>query len=157
MGEHDKDKNGRGRKYDQITQDGTTSAAGMGSDATGDIGAMPRTGEDGQVGSRQADTRTDDLLTSGDDAERSGRPFGTGDAGELQTGMGGIGSLSSGDRGSRQGATQPGGSGNAMHGSQVSQGAASTPESGGQRIEDGKSGQSPDAGGQPGRTKREER
>jgi hypothetical protein len=78
-------------------------------------------------GSKQSESRLDDVVGSdtGTPAE---------EAGELQTGLGGIGSLSTGNAGSRQseGESQPGGSSGAMQSGD--KGNAALPESGGQRT-----------------------
>jgi hypothetical protein len=90
-------KDARGRNYDQTTKDGSTSAGSYGAGATGDIGA-------GAGGNAQSGpTRTDDLLSDGTDVDTS-EGFVAEQAGELQTGMAGIGSLSTGNAGSRQSA-----------------------------------------------------
>jgi len=90
----------QGRSWDQITKDGSGSAASMGAGGTGDIGSMSGNTD---AGSSQQDTRTDDLLASGADekggAEGFQNPKGKG---EIQTGMAGIGSLSGNGAGNRQ-------------------------------------------------------
>jgi len=60
--------------------------------------------------------RTDDLLTSGSESEGRQGFTPAEEAGELQTGLGGMGSLSTGNAGNRQseGETQPGGQSDAM-------------------------------------------
>lgn len=128
------DKEGKdteGRKYEQLTRDGTSSAGTMGTGATGDAGDM----QGGQPGSAG---RTDDLLAGGAGADPASPGFaGGGRTAELQTGMGGIGSLAKGTAGNqqREGAQQPGGDTGPMRSAQAQQGAASVPESGGQRID----------------------
>ena len=88
-------KDAKGRNYDQVTKDGTSSAGTLGTGGTGnDIGR-----ESSQPGNRQQ-ARTDDLLSN--DAERDSEGYVGEEAGELQTGLGGIGSLSTGNAGSRQ-------------------------------------------------------
>jgi hypothetical protein len=132
-------KDVKGRQYDQMTKDGTGSAASVGPGGTGDIGEMGSQHNDwghSDVGSgnRQSGGRTDDLLSPGPEAEqRQGFVPGE-EAGELQTGMGGIGSLSTGNAGSRQseGESQPGGDKGSMQSGD--KGNASAPESGGQRT-----------------------
>jgi hypothetical protein len=116
-------KDAKGRNYDQVTKDGTSSAGSYGAGSTGDIGSMGGQGGNLQGGNVQRETRTDDLLTSGSDQELSGGFAPAEEAGELQTGLGGIGSLATGNAGNRQseGESQPGG--------------ASVPESDGQRIQ----------------------
>lgn len=93
-------KDVKGRSWDQVTKDGTSSAGSMGAGGTGDIGSMSGNTD---AGSSQQDTRTDDLLASGADekggAEGFQNPKGKGD---IQTGMAGIGSLSGNGAGNRQ-------------------------------------------------------
>ena len=85
--------NAKGRNYDQVTKDGTSSAATLGVGGTG-TNAQSDTGGNLQKG------RADDLLSN--DADRDSEGFVGEEAGELQTGLGGIGSLSTGNAGSRQ-------------------------------------------------------
>lgn len=115
-------KDAKGRNYDQVTKDGSTSIGTLGAGGTGgnnDVGRMSgeRAAErDGRAGggiNTQSDPggnvqggRTDDLLSDGSPAE-SGDGFVGEEAGELQTGMGGIGSLSTGNAGSRQSDEKP--------------------------------------------------
>jgi hypothetical protein len=88
-------KDAKGRNYDQVTKDGTSSAGTLGPGGTGDdIGR-----EASQRGNLQRG-RTDDLLSN--DADRDSEGYVGEEAGELQTGLGGIGSLSTGNAGSRQ-------------------------------------------------------
>jgi hypothetical protein len=124
-------KDAKGRNYDQVTKDGTTSAGSYGAGSTGDAGSMGAA-----AGGEQRDTRTDDLLTSGSDQELNGGFVPAELAGELQTGLGGIGSLATGNAGNRQseGESQPGGTQDAMN-SNAGSGAAGAPEAGGQRIQ----------------------
>jgi hypothetical protein len=86
-----------------------------------------QSGSEQSAGGEQTASRLDDVVGSdtGVPAE---------EAGELQTGMGGIGSLSTGNAGSRQsaGETQPGGERGAMQSGD--KGNAQAPESGGQRT-----------------------
>lgn len=95
-------KDAKGRNYDNVTKNGSTSAGTLGAGGTGDVGRMAEAGNNQLAGggNAQADIRTDDLLSDGSDADRGG--FVGEEAGELQTGMGGIGSLSTGNAGSRQ-------------------------------------------------------
>ena len=97
-------KDAKGRNYDNVTKNGSTSAGTLGAGGTGDVGRMAEAGNNQLAGggNAQADSRTDDLLSDGSDADRGG--FVGEEAGELQTGMGGIGSLSTGNAGSRQSA-----------------------------------------------------
>jgi hypothetical protein len=86
-------KDAKGRNYDQVTKDGTSSAATLGTGGTG-TNAQSDTGGNLQQG------RADDLLSN--DAERDSAGYVGEEAGELQTGLTGIGSLSTGNAGSRQ-------------------------------------------------------
>jgi hypothetical protein len=90
-------KDAKGRNYDQATKDGTTSAGSYGAGATGDIGSASGGNE------QSGPTRTDDVLSDGSDVGK-GDGYVAEEAGELQTGMAGIGSLSTGNAGSRQSA-----------------------------------------------------
>ena len=99
----------KGRNYDQVTKDGTGSIGSVGAGGTGDKvgdneGAVPGQGPiaaGASAGNLQQDVRTDDLLSDGSDSDR-GQGFVGEEAGELQTGMAGIGSLSTGKAGNRQ-------------------------------------------------------
>jgi hypothetical protein len=107
-------KDAKGRNYDQVTKDGSTSAGSYGTGATGDVGSMG--GNDG--GNVQRATRTDDLLSPAPDEEIGQEGFTPGEqAGELQTGLGGIGSLATGNAGNRQsdGAANIGGKPGSQH------------------------------------------
>jgi hypothetical protein len=101
MSRQSEGKDAKGRSYDQVTKDGTSSAGSMGTGGTGDIGAGGAQGTGGPGNRQSGPTRTDDLLTDGSDSDTEGGFVGE-EAGELQTGMGGIGSLSTGNAGSRQ-------------------------------------------------------
>jgi hypothetical protein len=90
-------KEAKGRHYDQITKNGTSSAATMGTGGTGDIG---RTSGEAGRGNAQSDTRTDDWLSSGTEQERE-QGFRPSDPEALKTGMEGIGNLSGGKPGNR--------------------------------------------------------
>ncbi|MFL6673403.1 MAG: hypothetical protein ACJ8LG_08945 [Massilia sp.] len=129
MATNNEDKAAEGRKYEQLTRDGTSSAGTMGSGATGEPGNM-QGGQGGPAG------RTDDLLAGGA-AGQDSQGFGSGDrTAELQTGMGDVGSLGKGGAGNqqREGEQQPGGDTGAMRSVKAEQGPAGVPESGGQRI-----------------------
>jgi len=94
-------KDAKGRNYDQVTRDGTSSAGSMGAGGTGDIGQM---GSQGQ-GSRQSASRSDDLLAGDTTHQEADQAFSGGSqGGQIQTGMEGIGKGS----GSRQSGQQPG-------------------------------------------------
>jgi hypothetical protein len=60
MATPDKQKEGQGRSFDQITHDGTGSAASVGTGGTGDL--QEETGQSRQSGGAG---RTDDLLSDG--------------------------------------------------------------------------------------------
>lgn len=124
-------KDAKGRNYDQVTKDGTSSAGSLGAGGTGDIGKMSGTNAQSDGGNMQQG-RADDLLSN--DAERDSEGYVREEAGELQTGLGGIGSLSTGNAGSRQseGETQPGGDRDALQSGSAD--GARAPESGGQRT-----------------------
>ena len=96
-------KGAKGRNYDQVTQDGTSAAGTLGAGGTGDVGRMSGaqngTNARSDTGNLQKG-RADDLLS--DDADRDSEGYVGEEAGELQTGLGGIGSLSTGNAGSRQ-------------------------------------------------------
>ncbi len=88
----------KGRNYDQVTKDGTSSAGTLGAGGTG---TAPRgTNAQSDTGGSLQKGRADDLLSN--DADRDSEGFVGEEAGELQTGLGGIGSLSTGNAGSRQ-------------------------------------------------------
>ena len=98
-------KDAKGRNYDNVTKQGSTSIGTMGAGGTSDVGRMAEAGNNQLAGSgsAQADVRTDDLLSDGSEQDR-GNGFIGEEAGELQTGMAGIGSLSTGNTGNRQSA-----------------------------------------------------
>ena len=85
-------KDAKGRNFDQVTKDGTGSAASVGANGTGDIGAMGSQHNDwghSDVGSgnRQSGSRTDDLLAPAADQEQ-GQAFSPpgGQPGSMQSG-----------------------------------------------------------------------
>lgn len=84
----------KGRSWDQVTKNGTSSAGSMGAGGTGD--KMPS-----QDGNQQSGTRTDDLLTDGSDKDTGAEGFASPD-GRVETGLEGIGSMSGGGAGNRQ-------------------------------------------------------
>lgn len=91
-----------GRKYDQPAT-GSNSAASMGAGGTGDTGNTADTStQASNAGTQQQGGRTDDLLSSDADTDINSDGYVGEEAGELQTGLGGIGSLSTGNAGSRQ-------------------------------------------------------
>lgn len=99
-------KDAKGRNWDQVTKNGTGSAASMGTGGTGDIGRMsgdvdagtPGNAREGGAGNAQSDARTDDWLTSGTKQERE-QGFRPSSPDALKTGMEGIA-----DAGNRQSA-----------------------------------------------------
>jgi hypothetical protein len=98
MSTYDDKKDAKGRSWDQVTKDGTSSAGSMGVGGTGDSGKL--TGD----GSRQSAGRTDDLLDDGT-SETGDRGFSSGD-GKVETGLEGMGKQG-GAQGNRQ-SGQPG-------------------------------------------------
>jgi hypothetical protein len=138
-------KDAKGRNFDQVTKDGTGSIASVGAGGTGATGDTGDTGAIGTQhndwghsdvgsGNRQSGSRTDDLLAPAADQEQRQGFIPGEEAGELQTGLGGTGSLSTGNAGNRQseGESQPGGQSGSMQSGD--KGNASVPESGGQRT-----------------------
>jgi hypothetical protein len=79
----------KGRSWDQVTKNGTSSAGSMGAGGTGD--KMPA------QGSQQSATRTDDLLTDGSDKDTGAEGFASA-SGRVETGLEGIGSMTGGNR-----------------------------------------------------------
>lgn len=106
MSTQNEEKGAKGRSWDQVTKDGSSSAGSMGSGGTGDIGKMS-----GSQGSEQSASRTDDLL-AGDTADQEAEQgFGGGSrSGEVRTGMEGIG------KGAAKGGNQQSGQGGAQGG-----------------------------------------
>ena len=91
-------KDAKGRNYDQVTKNGTSSAATMGTGGTGDIGRMSG---DADAGNRQSDVRSDDLLSP--DAEQEGKQgYRPGNPEAIKTGMEGIADLNGSKSGNRQ-------------------------------------------------------
>ena len=98
-------KDAKGRKDDQVTKDGTSSAGTLGTGGTGDAGRASGTNAQSDTGGNLQRGRTDDLLSN--DADRDSEGYVGEEAGELQTGLGGMGSLSTGNAGSRQSEGEP--------------------------------------------------
>jgi hypothetical protein len=98
-------KDAKGRNYDNVTKQGSTSIGTMGAGGTSDVGRTAEAGNNQLAGggAAQADARTDDLLTDGSDQDRGAGFVGEG-AGRIQTGLAGIGSLSTANAGNRQSA-----------------------------------------------------
>lgn len=94
MATSDGKKDSRGRSWDQITKDGTSSAGSMGVGGTGDSGKL--SGE----GSQQSAGRTDDLLDDGS-SQDDGKGF-SGSGGKVDTGLEGMGKQGGGAQGNRQ-------------------------------------------------------
>jgi hypothetical protein len=91
-------KGAKGRDYNQVTKDGSSAAGTLG---VGGTGTAPRgTNAQSDTGGNLQKGRTDDLLSN--DAERDSEGYVGEEAGELQTGLVGSGSLSTGNAGSRQ-------------------------------------------------------
>ncbi|UGQ47537.1 hypothetical protein [Massilia endophytica] len=109
---------GKGRPLEQQTRDGTSSAGSVGPGGTGSVG------KDSSGRSQQAG-RTVDLLSNGSEEEDSG--YLHGGSADLQTGLGGMGSMS-----------RSGGGG--MQSAAGNQGSASIPDAGGQRSANQQSG-----------------
>ena len=105
-------KDAKGRNYDQITKDGTSSAGSMGTGGTGDIG---KTGAGVQPGSGQgsqqsgAAGRTDDLLAGNTADQEADQGFAAESGKELQTGLEGIGNRTGSGAGNRQSGKEDGG------------------------------------------------
>jgi hypothetical protein len=91
-------KDAKGRNYDQVTKDGSSSAGSMGTGGTGDVGRM--SGE-AQAGNAQSDARTDDLMTSDTEQEQR-QGFRPSEPGAVETGLEGIGTRIGGNPGNRQ-------------------------------------------------------
>ncbi|WP_027863982.1 hypothetical protein [Massilia alkalitolerans] len=113
-------KDAKGRNYDQVTRDGSSSAGSMGTGGTGDIGQMggPGAGPVPKHGSQQSASRSDDLLAGDTTHQEADQAFSGGSqGGQIQTGMEGIGkgsgaSRQSGQEGSQQSGQQAGQQGN---------------------------------------------
>lgn len=93
MSTQDDKKNVKGRSWDQITKDGTSSAGSMGAGGTGD--SKLKGG-----GSEQSAGRTDDLLDDG--SSTTGDKGFSGGGGRVETGLEGMGNLAGGAKGNRQ-------------------------------------------------------
>lgn len=94
-------KDAKGRNYDQVTKNGTSSAGSMGAGGTGDAGKLE------QQGSEQRDSRTDDLLAGDTADQEADQGFGGGSfSGEIQTGMEGIANRPGAGAGNRQSGQQ---------------------------------------------------
>jgi hypothetical protein len=83
MSTQDDKKDVQGRSWDQITQNGTSSAGSVGVGGTGDSGKLQR------EGSGQSASRTDDLLDDGPDRARRHRQPDRRRQGEPAGGQGG--------------------------------------------------------------------
>ena len=94
MSTQDDKKDVRGRSWDQVTKNGTSSAGSMGVGGTGDSGKLRGDG------SEQAAGRTDDLLDDGT-SPTGDKGFSSG-GGRVETGLEGIGNLTGGAKGNRQ-------------------------------------------------------
>ncbi|KQQ97309.1 hypothetical protein [Massilia sp. Leaf139] len=98
MSTYDDKKDAKGRSWDQITKNGTSSAGSMGVGGTGDSGKLQR-----EAGNEQSGSRTDDLLDDGSSQEQD---TGYSRGGQVETGLEGIGNLSGGAQGNRQSGVQ---------------------------------------------------
>jgi hypothetical protein len=83
-------KDAKGRNYDQVTKDGTSSAGSLGTGGTGDIGRMSGDAGSATPGNAQSETRTDDWLSRGPEQERQ-QGFRPSEPDAVRTGMEGIG------------------------------------------------------------------
>lgn len=100
----------KGRNYDNVTKSNSTSIGSLGAGGTGGpedaSGNRPSNdagnGQGNGQGNAQGGARTDDLLSADPDSEQSDSFQPLEEAGELETGLGGIGSLSTGNAGDRQ-------------------------------------------------------
>ncbi len=101
MSTQDESKGAQGRKFDQVTKDGTSSAGSMGAGGTGNIGRINigrMSGDGGNsgdtgAGNAQSATRTDDWLSRGPEQERDlerEQGFRPSDPDAIKTGMEGI-------------------------------------------------------------------
>lgn len=101
-------KDTKGRNYDQVAKDGSSAAGTLGSGGTGDIDrelTANRSGNaQGQSQQRESQQRgrTDDLLARDEESAQREGFMPSEEAGELQTGLSGIESLSTGNAGNRQ-------------------------------------------------------
>lgn len=98
MSNETESKDPKGRSYEQLTKDGTGSAASVGTGGTGDVGRMS---DETAAGNAQSDTRTDDLMTSDSDHEQR-QGFRPSAPDSLKTGMEGIGNMNRDKSGNRQ-------------------------------------------------------
>ena len=93
MSTQDDKKNVKGRSWDQITKDGTSSAGSMGVGGTGDSKLKGGASE-------QSAGRTDDLLDDG--TSNPGDKGFSSSGGRVETGLEGMGKLAGGTKGNRQ-------------------------------------------------------
>lgn len=98
MSTYDDKKNAKGRSWDQITKNGTGSAASVGVGGTGDSGKLQGDG------SQQSAGRTDDLLDDGSSG-MGDKGFSSG-GGKVDTGLEGMGKQGGGAQGNRQSGEQ---------------------------------------------------
>ena len=110
-------KDAKGRNYDQVTRDGSSSAGAHAAGGTGDIGQM---GSQGQ-GSQHSASRSDDLLAGDTTHQEADQAFSGGSqGGQIQTGMEGIGKGSGASRQSGQQSSQQSGQQAGQHGNMPS-------------------------------------
>ena len=93
MSTQDDQKHAKGRSWDQITKDGTSSAGSMGVGGTGDSKLKGGASE-------QSAGRTDDLLDDG--TSNAGDKGFSSSGGRVETGLEGMGNLAGGAKGNRQ-------------------------------------------------------
>jgi hypothetical protein len=98
MSTDDDKKDAKGRSWDQITKNGTGSAASVGVGGTGDSGKLAR------EGSQQSAGRTDDLLDDGT-SQTGDKGFSSG-GGKVDIGLEGMGRQGGGAQGNRQSGQQ---------------------------------------------------
>lgn len=96
-------KDKKGRNYDQVARDGSSAAGTLGTGGTGDVDRELTANRSGNAqGESQQRGRTDDLLARDEESAQREGFMPSEEAGELQTGLGGIESLSTGKAGNRQ-------------------------------------------------------
>jgi hypothetical protein len=94
-------KDAKGRSYEQLTKDGTSSAASVGTGGTGDVGRMSGEAAAASSDSAQSDARTDDLM-SPDPEQEQRQGYRPSEPGAVDAGMEGIGNKVGGNAGNRQ-------------------------------------------------------
>lgn len=107
MAKQDHDKQKRGRSYDQLTKDGSSSAGTLGAGGTGTLGSQGGGAEASQQSGSQSGSqsggRTDDLLSGGLEADANAQGFAGGErTQDLVRGTSDLGTMNSIDPGNRQ-------------------------------------------------------